>query len=243
MRIFILLVLAIAPSIVLVYYFYQQDKKKPEPKRLILKIFGLGFAFTLPAILIEMQFDRLFRTIAYGTWVYDLLKAFIVAAFVEEVLKLLVVMRFAYRHVDFDEVMDGIVYAIVASLGFACLENVIYAMECGLGIIMVRGITAVPMHAVASGMMGYYIGKAKFSLTRSKAKMLIGKGLCMAILFHGMYDLFIFASPRFGNALALGVFPWILIVFLKLKQKIKFAISEDYHAGRHPNSPAISQNS
>lgn len=243
MRLLLLLFLAIAPSIVLVCYFYQQDKKKPEPKRMVLKIFAFGFVVTLPAIVFEMLSDRLFGMVLYGTLAYDFLKAFIVAALVEEVLKLLVVLRFAYHHVDFDEVMDGIVYTVVASLGFACLENLIYAAECGLGIILVRGITAVPMHAVASGMMGYYIGKAKFSSSEHQARRLIIKGLCYAILFHGVYDFFIFASPRIGEALALAVFPWIFIVFMKLKQKIKFAISEDFHAGRHSPSPVISQDS
>jgi len=243
MGIFILLFFAITPSLVLVWYFYKQDQKKPEPKKLVLKIFAIGFIFIIPAIGMEIFFERLFGMAFQESLVHDFFKAFIVAALVEEVIKLIVVLRFAYHHVDFDEVMDGIVYAVVASLGFACLENLIYAMESGLTIIMVRGITAVPMHAVASGMMGYYIGKAKFADNQPQANWLISKGLLSAILFHGMYDFFIFASPRIGEAFALAVFPWILIVFLKLKQKIKFAISEDFHAGRHSTSPIMSQDS
>jgi RsiW-degrading membrane proteinase PrsW (M82 family) len=233
MHLFISLLMAIAPSIFLVCYYYKQDLKKPEPKHLVTKIFFLGILFTVPAIILEILFDEIFGLVIKGTILYDLIKAFVVAAFIEESIKLFVVNRFAYNHVDFDEVMDGIVYTIMASLGFACMENLIYVVEGGLTIAFVRAITAVPMHAVASGMMGYYIGKAKFSESRNERKSLIYKGLWYAVLIHGIYDFLLFASPKIGFILALGVFPLIIFAFMSLKEKISLAIADDLHAGRH----------
>lgn len=225
--------MAIAPSIFLVCYYYKQDMKKPEPKHLVIKIFFWGILFTLPAIFLEILFDEIFGLVMRETLIYDFIKAFVVAAFIEESIKLFVVNRFAYNHVHFDEVMDGIVYTIVASLGFACMENLIYVVEGGLTIALVRAITAVPMHAVASGMMGYYIGKSKFSDNEEEKKSLIYKGLWYAVLIHGSYDFFLFASPKIGFILALGVFPLIIITFFNLKEKISLAIADDLHAGRH----------
>jgi len=233
MYISISLLMAIAPSLVLVYYFYKQDKKKPEPKGLVTRIFFLGLLFTIPAIILEVLFDEIFVFVMSATILYDLIKAFVIAGFIEEFIKLFVVKRFVYTHIHFDEVMDGIVYTIMASLGFACMENLIYVIDGGLGIALVRAITAVPMHAVASGMMGYYIGKAKFSENTAKEKSLICKGLWFAVLIHGVYDFLLFASPRISLILALGVFPLIIVTFIRLKEKIKLAIAEDLHAGRH----------
>ncbi len=233
MHLFISLLMAIAPSIFLVYYFYKQDKKKPEPKGLVTKIFFMGILFTIPAIILEVLFDQIFVVVMSDSILYDLMKAFIVAAFIEEFIKLFVVKWFAYNHTHFDEVMDGIVYTIMASLGFACLENLIYVINDGLEIALVRAITAVPMHAVASGMMGYYIGKAKFSENKTEETALISKGLGYAILIHGIYDFLLFASPKLGLIFALGVFPLIIITFIRLKEKIKLAIADDLHAGRY----------
>jgi RsiW-degrading membrane proteinase PrsW (M82 family) len=233
MHLFIPLVMAVAPSIFLVCYYYKQDIKKPEPKHLVIRIFLFGIAFTIPAIVLEIFFDEIFVFVMKDSIIHDLLKAFIVAAFIEELIKLLIVKWFAYNHVHFDEVMDGIVYTIMASLGFACLENIIYVIDGGFTIAFVRAITAVPMHAVASGMMGYYIGKAKFSENKTEENSLISKGLWYAVLIHGIYDFLLFASPRFGLIFASGVFPLIIITFFILKEKISLAIAEDSHAGRH----------
>ncbi len=233
MHLFISLAMAVAPSLFLVWYFYRQDIKKPEPKRLVTRIFFLGIFFTVPAIILEVLFDAIFGLVMGSTILFDLVKAFIIAALIEESIKLFVVIRFAYHQVHFDEVMDGIVYTIMASLGFACMENIIYVVECGFTIACVRAITAVPMHAVASGMMGYYIGKAKFSEDKTASNSLIFKGLWYAVLIHGTYDFFLFASPRIGYIFALGVFPLIIITFINLKHKIKFAIRDDFDAGRH----------
>ncbi len=233
MHIFISLLMAIAPAIFLVCYFYKQDMKKPEPKGLVITIFGIGIAFTVPVSLLEVVFDELFGFLMNASILYSFIKAFVVAAFIEEFFKLLVVKKFAYTNRHFDEMMDGIVYTIVASLGFACLENVIYVIDGGIEIALVRAFTAVPMHAVASGVMGFYIGKAKFSETKKSERSLIYKGLCYAILIHGIYDFLLFASPDLGMGLVLGVFPLIIFVFIKLEEMIKFAIADDLHAGRH----------
>jgi len=233
MHLFISLLTAIAPSIFLVWYFYKQDIKKPEPKHLVIGIFLLGIIFTVPAFILEMLFIEIFGFVMSGTIIYDFVHAFVIAAFVEEAIKLFVVTKFVYNHADFDEVMDGIVYTIIASLGFACLENLIYVARCGFPIAWLYAITSVPMNAVASGMMGYYIGKAKFSNNKTEANSLISKGLWYAVLIHGIYDFLLFASPKIELVLALGVIPLIIFTFINLKQKIKFAITEDFQAGRH----------
>jgi len=63
------------------------------------------------------------------------------------------------------------------------MENILYAMSGGINVAILRAFTAVPMHAVASGMMGVYIGKAKFATDKHAERSCLYKGLWIAILF------------------------------------------------------------
>lgn len=233
MHIIFSLLMAIAPALVLVRYFYKQDLKKPEPKGLVTKIFFLGFVFTVFACIFEIPVDEIIQRLVQSKLAIAFLEAFVMAALIEESIKLFIVKKFAYNQTHFDEEVDGIIYAIVASLGFACMENLIYVIDGGLSIAFARAVSAVPLHALSSGMMGYYIGKAKFSTDPKKENSLILKGLWYAILIHGIYDFLIFASPQLGIIITLGIFPLLILTFIKLNQKIKLAIAQDSHAGRH----------
>jgi len=224
--------MAIAPAIFLLVYYYKQDSAKPEPKGLIFKIFMLGFASIIPAIIIELIVDSFVNVYAFLPIFYYLLKSFFVAALVEESLKLFIVKKFAYNDVHFDEVMDGIVYTVVASLGFACFENVLYVMGSDWEVAILRAFTAVPLHAISAGIMGFYIGKAKFANSYIEERSLIMKGFWFAIIFHGVYDFLIFSMPVFGMLSGLLVIPQLIFGFIFLRKKIKLAIAEDIQEGR-----------
>ena len=64
------------------------------------------------------------------------------------------------RNRAFDEPMDGIVYGVVASLGFATLENILFVFNGGMSVAVSRAFTAVPLHAFVGAIMGYYVGQA-----------------------------------------------------------------------------------
>lgn len=244
MAVAVSLAMATLPALLLLVYFYRWDRRKPEPKRLILKIFVLGLVIIVPAMLIELAIDwAMVRAVPDLLFVHALITAFLTAALTEEWLKFQVVRRFAYRNVAFDEVMDGIVYAVVAGLGFACLENVLYVLGSGWGTAAFRAVTAVPGHALWSGIMGYYIGIAKFAGSPRLERRCLRKALVMGVLFHGLYDFLIFAIPDMqtvvgdlGVLIALGIFPVLLYGFLQLRQDMKTAIAADVAAGRAPSA-------
>ncbi|MBU0757664.1 MAG: PrsW family intramembrane metalloprotease [Nanoarchaeota archaeon] len=223
--------LAIAPALYLVYYFYQKDRKKPEPKGLIIKIFLLGILSTIPVIIIEMflgSFENLFKDPLIGI----LFRSFMIAGLTEESFKFLVVKKFAYNKVEFDEIMDGIIYVIVASLGFACLENILYVYNGGFVVGFFRAFTAVPMHAVTSGLMGFYIGKAKFAKKKNE-KYYFFMGLLLAVLVHGLYDFLVFYGSLNNIWLLFLNLPLLIGTYLVLMRMIKKAINLDAKANRH----------
>lgn len=214
------ILLAAVPSFSLVLYFYLRDKGKREPPLLILKAFILGFFAVLPAILIELALEKAGNLLGAAGLI--LVRAFVVAALVEESVKLIIVRLFLYDREEFDEVTDGIIYTITASLGFAFFENILYSFGPPLVLIM-RGITAVPLHATASGILGYYIGRSKFEDSSSMAK-----GLLFAVLIHGTYDFLLFTE----GPLSLLVLPLLIAAGIALSRLFKRAVKMDRDSNR-----------
>ena len=212
--------LAVIPALILVFYFYRRDSQRREPVVLIWKVFVLGFFSVFPAVIIEMLLAPL--TSYSGTLQGLFAKAFIVAALVEEGIKLAVVRLYIYNKPDFDEITDGIIYTITASMGFACFENILYSTG-GLVTVLLRAVTAVPLHAIASGIMGYYIGYSKFSGTNA-----LVKGLLIAVIIHGLYNFLLFTNTPLG----FFVIPLLIAGWFILKRRMKNALALDRMSGR-----------
>jgi RsiW-degrading membrane proteinase PrsW (M82 family) len=193
--IFLLLLTASAPGLFLLWYFYHRDRYEPEPKRIIIKVFFLGAVMVIPAAIIEMILIYVADTITRG-FINIFILSFIIIAPTEELLKFFVVKRWVYRSIEFDEVMDGVVYTVSASLGFATVENIFYVVAQGMGTGIVRAFLAVPGHALFGALMGYYIGRAK--LNKVKETQLIIRGIMLAIIVHGLYDFLLLTRTVFA---------------------------------------------
>ena len=152
-----------------------------------------------------------------------LISSFFTAAPVEEGLKLSVLYFLVYKMKDFNEPIDGIVYGVSASLGFATLENLYYVylladyyQTSSMYLAVVRSFSAITAHAVFGVFMGYFFMKYAFIKK--------GDNLIFAFLvpftLHGCYNLFV--SSNFIVALALIFISWIvaLRMFSGLKRKI-----------------------
>lgn len=215
--------LALIPALLLLGYFYRRDPR-PEPRRTVSKAFFWGIAATVPAIIIELLFSRLMPR-NLSPLMSAAFRAFIIAAFVEEGCKMAVINKFIYPLPEFDEVNDGIIYTMAAALGFAFLENILYSMNSAhpWSLLIMRGMTSVPLHGLASGIMGFYIGRSKFEQKNSRPV-----GLFWAIFYHGFYDFFLFT----GGPLAWLVIPLLFVLSIHARYLLKKAIREDKRSYR-----------
>ena len=143
--------------------------------------------------------------------------SFIIIAPAEELLKFFAVKKWIYKSIEFDEVMDGIVYTVSASLGFATVENIIYVLSHGIGVGIARAFLAIPGHAFFGALMGYYIGLAKFH--KEKENSLIFKGVFFAIFLHGLYNFLLLTQ----TILALLVIILLIILGFWVRKKLKKA--------------------
>lgn len=201
------ILLTIAPIVIIVLYIYIKDKYDREPIQLLIKNFIGGAVLSiLTTMAISMVIMKLFPiTDNYSVW-QQFIKAFIVVALVEEFSKYIIVRYYAQPKKAFNEQFDGIVYAVMVSMGFAFTENIFYVMEGGYSTALARAFTAVPAHATFGVLMGYYMGKAKFS---NKPRMYNLMGLGLAVLFHGAYDFFLFIS--FVPGIWIGAFISLIV--------------------------------
>ncbi|MCG1035661.1 PrsW family intramembrane metalloprotease [Polaribacter sargassicola] len=212
-----LLLLAIAPATIIILYIYFKDKFEKEPISFLLKNFLLGLTLSILMTTVLGGLIGKIIPLTIQTSIYQqFLKAFIVVALVEEFSKYIIVRYYSQRNKEFNEPFDGIVYAVMVSMGFATLENVLYVYQYGVSTGVLRAFTAVPAHAVFAILMGYFMGKAKFSKNRVVLNL---TGLFFATLFHGAYDFFLFIN--FIPGISIGAFISLIIGVFLSKKAIK----------------------
>ncbi|MCW5907822.1 MAG: PrsW family intramembrane metalloprotease [Chitinophagales bacterium] len=183
-----LVALAFAPGIYLAVAIYGRDKYDREPKMILLKAFLLGCLSIIPAAIIEIVLKEPLDFPELGIWNVAI-HAFVGVALVEELAKFVMLRFHAYRLPDFNEPFDGIVYAAFVGLGFATAENVLYVLQGGWGVGVMRMFTSVPAHYAFAVIMGYYVGKAKFEPQHRMLHMT--RGVFYATFMHGAYDFFL----------------------------------------------------
>ncbi|MFA6940055.1 MAG: PrsW family glutamic-type intramembrane protease, partial [Clostridiaceae bacterium] len=183
-----LLIIAIFPGIALALGAYLTDRYDREPVPLLIKIFLFGCLSVIPAAIFE---EILMFLNPFAGILATIFTAFIVAGLTEELIKRSVVMKFAFKNSAFDEKLDGIIYAVFASLGFATAENILYVVfRFGANpyVGISRGVLSVPAHMLFAITMGYYLSLAKFCTDDRLCKFYYRKSLTVPLILHGIFD-------------------------------------------------------
>ena len=185
----LLLALALAPGIAISLFIILRDQYNREPRKHLIISFFLGVLSAVIALILETLLLPALESTLSESIMRTALKAFIVVALVEEWSKYIMVRYYAFRQPEFDEPYDGIVYAVMVSMGFATIENVAYVMEHGLATAILRMFLSVPAHACFGVLMGYFMGVARFKVNQQARFNMIG--LLLACFFHGLFDFFL----------------------------------------------------
>lgn len=216
---------SILPGALWVMYFRSKDVYDPEPTGLLVRAFIVGALATIPAGLIEAPFRGLITN--PPSLAAMLLASVFGIGFVEEYLKYWAVRRAVYNHQEFNEPVDGVIYAVTAGLGFAALENVLYAVSYGYSVGLTRGVITSIVHASFSGIVGYAMGMAKF-VPRGAKQVLVGRAVLTAAVLHGVYDFLLFTELMSFPVLA-GV---VILLYLGILGRIGSALKVSPFARR-----------
>jgi RsiW-degrading membrane proteinase PrsW (M82 family) len=206
----LLLILAsIGPGLLWLWYFYRLDRYEPEPLRLIFKAFLGGILLVIPAGILEHFWrPQMLVALRDGDWGTFLVMAFLGVALVEEGLKSGFLWWLIGRNRELDEPVDGVIYGVTLGLGFASLENFLWASMFGFGVAAMRAVVTTLAHASFSGWMGYYL--ARYKLETPQRAVFLGLGFLIAWATHGAYDFLLFARTSLSSILAFLLVGFIL---------------------------------
>ncbi|WP_134698938.1 glutamic-type intramembrane protease PrsW [Ammoniphilus sp. YIM 78166] len=205
---------SIAPGIALLSFFYLKDRYQTEPLHMVIKTFVFGILLVFPVMVLQYGLQEEFYFGDFG-------KAFIIAGLIEEFFKWFIVYYTVYKHVDFDEPYDGIVYSVAVSLGFATLENFFYLYSFGIQEAWMRALLPVSSHALFGVTMGYYLGRAKFEGTLSKQRWLMIYAVVVPALLHGCYDMILLKSKHHYLWMITPFMAFLWVISLRRVRKVQ----------------------
>jgi RsiW-degrading membrane proteinase PrsW (M82 family) len=187
---------------------------------MVLKIFLWGALVTLPVFLVQIGLATILSKSNLPPLATALIYWFVVIALSEELFKYLVVRTKVINSPELDEPLDLMLYMVIAALGFAALENVLYLftpidqlsfnslVNRTLMISFIRFIGATFLHTLCSATIGYFIAVSLYDQRNRIFEVTFG--IIIATFLHGLYNFSIMTME--GN-LKLAV-PAIILIFL-----------------------------
>ena len=161
---------------------------------------------------------------------YHFVNALIGVALIEEGVKYLALRIATWKNKDFNYTFDGIVYAVVSSLGFATIENILYVIDQPYGattLAVSRALTSIPGHTAFGVFMGYYYGKSKlYSVLGDKKKSVktMWLGMGVSILLHGFYDFCLFTGE---TVFVLIFYAFIILLDIFMFKRVRDSEKQD----------------
>ncbi len=205
MAIIIFLIFIVLPILAWYKFCSWEDRAEPEPKVLLIKTFFLG---ALAAVLIGILEYALIQS-AFGAMAQNILTlsnlenhnigviGFLLlasAGFLEEGGKFLFLKEYIYDKTDFNQIADGVFYAVSLALGFSFVENIFYFIDFyrhGGTMFLIataasRGLFSVTLHVLATSISGLALGRQKFKLPHSWTKVFLL--VLLAALLHAAFN-------------------------------------------------------
>lgn len=204
---------AIAPGIAILCYFYLRDNLEPEPISMVIRSFIFGILLVIPVMVLQYIMQNEWN------WRDGIVAEVAQSAVVEEFFKWMVIFFTAYKHVEFDEPYDGIVYAVSVSLGFATLENLFYLIINGTTIALWRALLPVSSHALFAVWMGYYLGRAKFAKDTYRERLYLWVSVLLPIGLHAVYNTIVYSIQNWLWV----IIPFMIVLWWQGLKKVQLA--------------------
>lgn len=211
----IYLVAGIVPCFLWLLFYLRRDRH-PEPKKEILAVFLLGAGMTLPAMALEIFLVNIFENLPWPAYFSLIVSNVIAIAFIEESAKYAAVWlkeQAVNQNYQLDEPVDFVIYMVVAALGFATVENLLFllptvqqqflngavfpqadGMVFLISLSLFRALSAILLHTLSSGILGYYM--AMTFCHRERKLSILAAGFIVVSCLHGLYNFSIMESGR-----------------------------------------------
>ena len=193
------------------------DRYEAEPLWMLATAFFWGALIaTFFAFLFNTTSQEVATALTRNAEAGSAFAAVVSAPIVEEIGKALILFIFFFWKKDeFDGVVDGIVYASMAALGFAMTENILYygkAAAEGGGealtlVFILRGFFAPFSHPLFTSLTGIGLGLSRQSTNLAVKFLTPVLGLLMAIFMHSIWN----GSAVFGGG-AVFILTYLIVM-------------------------------
>lgn len=188
------IILAAIPALIWVYIFF---KRQPEDKHASFMVFSLGAISVFPILLYKYLWqyfpwinafqytqkfdDTIINLHALFSLPLGVIFTFMVVGIIEELMK-----HYCVRSVNFRflrSIDDVIEFSIIAALGFAFTENILYfyniwevkGVDELLKPFLFRSVFSTFAHVMFSGIFGYYYGMGLFAKLSLQKQIVEGR--------------------------------------------------------------------
>ena len=215
----------VLPVIFWAAYHYHKDRHLPEPASHLFLAFGFGLlAVGLSKLLyaglepLGLRYDAV--SMADNNPLGLLLYSMLAIGPIEEFAKILPFIAIIIHLKEFDEPVDGIIYASFIGLGYAAAENVLYLDYLTPLEAAARGFASPVVHILFASIWAHWITTdwlAGRSIVKSAAL-----GFLLAASLHGLYDFLVLQSPvsalPIAATLIVALWIWRLLVLRRLQR-------------------------
>lgn len=222
----------VLPVLLWLKLFRWEDRAEPEPKRILLKTFLFGALTAICLAVGEFLIFRLLfgdgasqqlsvKNLTSHSLAWQGFAMLMLAGFLEETGKFLVLKEYVYDKTEFNQILDGVIYGATLALGFSFVENIFYFydfLKSGQGTVFfvaattVRGIFSISLHVLATSISGLALGRKKFRVPHSWGKV------WLAVLAAGCLHALFNSSIQFG---LVGLFVAVLLLVLAARYVFK----------------------
>lgn len=208
--------LALSGAALWMLYFDLKDRRQPEPRRRLFATFLLGAGSALLAVGAFHGLDLLgIPRSGYGQTQDTAILCFLVIGPLEEACKAVPLLLVVYRFAEFDELVDGVIYAAALAIGFAALEMVLYIPHSTLPEQIGRAFAGPLTHSIFASLWGYGFARARLMETTLRGRIAWSTLPFLAgASAHGLYDFVLLAWGATLIASGVALVLWILLLII-----------------------------
>lgn len=232
------LLAGLLPTMLYVGALYWADRYEKEPKTMLAVAFLWG---AIPALLVAVAV-RLFFQIPVellGPEAIEAVRVGLVAPLVEEALKGAVVIFIAVRYrLEFDNVLDGIIFGAMVGFGFAMTGNTLSYLGSFLlrgfdglsSTIFIEGVLYGLNHALYTALFGAGLGYARLAQQRWQRWAIPSVAFVLAVACNALHNLAvrnaIGLNPWTVAATWIGVLVIVVVIVWSLRRQQQWLATE-----------------
>lgn len=232
------LLAGLVPTLLYVVLLYSADRYEKEPVAMLAAAFLWG---AVPALIVVTAVRLFFQLPAQllGPRAIEAIQTGLVVPAAEEAIKGIAILFIARRYrLEFDDVLDGIVYGAMVGFGFAMAGNIVsylaaFVLRGFAGLsstIVLEGVLYGLNHALYSAIVGAGLGYARLAKRRRERWAIPLAAFALSVLVHSLHNLALYRGVGLNPFTVATTWAGTLVLFfviaLSLQRQQRCLVAE-----------------